>query len=385
MRTKLKTLTLGTVAGLVAGVCFPAAASAAGDTDPLFYSGVIRVEADGAQLRAAAVPETPVSVEYWPDAKIGEAIEPQVLATTTTDGSGKYNLRLDPDDTKVQKALAKNGDWLNVVLRYGEGTSGDFTNIAQRWNGKTWGDPKRPDTAPGKQHVSTIENAPGTSRISAAARPKCYWYVTGKPKAYTKIAEYHSSAKTSGSWEYGQTADSNVEVGLKPSGKGWEINGTSQVATVKGASVRVDEGRGRKGYYATTRMQYQEVRLDTKPAGSSTSTTCGAPWFGLKVGTKMVTAKQWLGGTAKTGDVKKYTCAQAPQKYNDVNMLKGTTFVTTDAKASKLGGAAVVGGASLGATSGYSNNVKLTLTWHKKGKVCGGNAAPVDANTIYVD
>ncbi len=43
------------------------------------------------------------------------------------------------------------------------------------------------------------------------------------------------------------------------------------------------------------------MRLDTKPAGSSTSTTCAAPWFGQKVGTKMVTAKRWLGAaTANT-------------------------------------------------------------------------------------
>lgn len=336
-----------------------------------------------------------VSISYLDldGVQVGEERFPEVLTATTTDSRGHYQIHLTPDRALLEKA-ASNGGYLNLELGVDAGDHDIQETVPAYWNGNGWGRPDRVETLPSTEHRTLLATDPKTSAVngtkssgqySTLGTVSCSYVTTATPTTYTKVAEFHSTAYTTGKWTYGTSADSDIDVGLDYDGNGgWGVSGTAHVGTSLGSNTGVQVGGSLVGYYATTNMQYVEGYY--KPYGSySGYTTCSGlsvtPW------TKSVRASKWLGGTGSTGSLTQYDCYDAPQSSYRNNQLAGSFFSTSSSRAAKFNGAANFSYISLGATSGYSTNIDLHWDWNKGrgGLSCGSNAYPPYAKIIYVN
>ncbi len=328
------------------------------------------------------------------DAKVGDTVTPRLLASATTDRQGRYTLRILPDKA-LQRALAKNGNWLDVDIGVTGSGGNSAESVSGYWNGHSWGRNDRPESLPKRNQVTRLV-APavgsaaagvgvGTQSVTPMGTVPCSFIVTGTPTRYTKVVEYHATAAIDGSWTYGRTADSDIDVGLQADGKGgWKVSGSAHVSTSNGSSTGATSAGKLVGYYGTTNMQYTEGYL--KPYGTySGYTTCSGtgytPW------TKSVRATKWLGGASSNGSLTQYDCYDSPQSGHRNTQMAGSFFSTSSARAQKYAGAASFSYIGLGGTSGFSSYVHLSWSWShgKGGYSCGSNNYPPYAKIVYVN
>jgi hypothetical protein len=399
---------------VIAGVAQSAPAGAAPPSD-VFLTGVVEnatatvtqgvVDAKTARnVKAAGGASVSLSYIDSSNAKVGDELFPVVLASTKTDSSGRYTLRLKPS-AALKQQIAKNDNYLNVDLAVTTADGSTQEAISGYWNGVGWGNKERPETSPTRQHRTMLATDPATGATNgvraakqsgakggasaspalAAGTVPCSFIITGNPTKYTKVAELHGTTATRSTWTYGRTADSDIDAAIDYDGNGgWSISGSAHIGTSNSSSTGASTIHTLTGYYATSNFQYREGYY--KPYGTySGYTLCSGT--GVTPNTKSLKANSWLGGASTNANLSQYDCYDAPQSSYRVVQSVNSFFNTSSARAQKYSGSAVFSYVSLGATSGFSTYVDLGFKWDngRSGYLCGNNAYPTSAKILYVN
>ena len=120
----------------------------------------------------------------------------------------------------------------------------------------------------------------GTARSSAATTTRtaygCQYVIDTTWRQSTRVAQFHTSSNADGSWQYGSTADSDIDTGTNPYGAaGWTVTGNHHVGHSTSASVR---GATSSEYHKWVRTDFRYQRGHIRdyfgaPAGSTCSGT----------------------------------------------------------------------------------------------------------------
>ena len=291
--------------------------------------------------------------------------------------------------------MAGNHGWVNVMIlaeanglqtmvEAGRTTAGTLgapapstKESAVSASGNTWVD--RNGAAPsvditlatGRPGVSTLTPA----QVAAAAvqpnvtLPPCTYTVTGSQQAPTVVGELHKWKDTTATFSYGQTADSDIGVGVNATGNGWSLGGTVHISQSNSATVGWGGWAPDTTFGGQLRSQFRyELRHWGSPA-------CGV---------EMIVPVGWAGGTSVGADVHQYDghCdTTGGQDY------KGGSFLSRDSmRAYRYYGAVNVFGVGLDAQSGYSSSVRAhwdfgtasTNHW-----MCGNDGPSTTAPIVY--
>lgn len=171
----------------------------------------------------------------------------RVMAESTTDTTGRTSVPFSP--TAADRALAAaNGDWLNLeaMILDPSGMATGFKSFSRYLGSQP--DQLAESKALGQTVVVTMDPTVRDATIQALARaagsagPRAVvpavscinyrWEVTSTNWNFTKIAEVKTASDiVTMSFDYGSSADSNVDVGYRDNGGAWYIAGNSHVGT----------------------------------------------------------------------------------------------------------------------------------------------------------
>lgn len=176
----------------------------------------------------------------------------------------------------------------------------------------------------------------------------------------------HNSPDDDGHWEYGETADSDIDVGISyDSGRIWGADGTAHVGN-SGGGIIAGNTSVLWGKYVGTTFKYAHG------------------YYACASYVKFIRPVQWIGGTQFTHDVSVYDCLDAPQSGWRVRYEQGTSFTKNAARASRFGVGATIGPFTARSTSGYSSRVDMSWNWVRNwGYLCGNNNYPLQAGIVY--
>lgn len=290
-----------------------------------------------------------------------EAVPVATLATTRADATGHYALRAEPT-AEIARAAAKNDGWVNFMIAVTT-DSGDFTvrHISRaladgRWTGKD-----RDEFEPSKDVPITMAYDQGGKLLNggratatAAAVQKgdvgaaaCSYIVLDSWAQSTRIGNFHNTHLADGSWQYGATADSDIEAGIAYSNEPWSISGTYHIGNSK-SGTEVHRTSNDYDRYIRTNFEY-EYRLYS-------SATCGGAFT-------VIIAVDWAGGAQDDGNTLRLCTDSALRQYR-ITYHPGDSINKTATRATKIGFAIDAGPISLGQTSGYST--RMDFYWNVK-------------------
>lgn len=309
----------------------------------------------------------------------GQAMRTARLSTARTDDVGNYTLAGVPT-AEMRASAAANDGWLNFDLIISTGQSIKIESVSRHWDGTAWTDyaGQRPGQSPtdrrevlfAKDSTTGARNfaaAPANATIEGAAfAPTCPPYTSSTTSKWTNVIEFHNSADSDGRWEYGQTADSDIEVGLSyNNGASFSSNGTVHIGNSSGARI-FGTSSANYGRYVATMFNYAQG------------------YYGCIPNSRFIRATGWNGGTQATYDVTIYDCQDTPQSNYRVRYEKNTGFTKNSARAFTFTIGATIGNFTAKATSGYSTNVDMSWTFTRNwGYLCGNNDYPTRAQIVY--
>ncbi|MEH1128490.1 hypothetical protein [Micromonospora sp. CPCC 206061] len=317
-----------------------------------------------------------------PDGGTGDMV---VVANAVTDSQGTYTLSYVPDTVLKEQAEVNDG-WANFILVVvtSDGST-TLEGVSRRWTGLAWEYNDREGMSPDDNRATYLVSDADTGRLlngskaevpdvslMAVPYPYCSHTVLQTHTAYTDIMEFHNSADADGRWEYGQTSDSDISLGLKPAGGNWSLGGT--VHAGNSLSSRIG-GATPNNYNRVPRTLFEYKR--SKLSGNIR--VCNVNNY------EVVYATRWLGGLIDRARNISSGCVTTPQSNYRVQFAKGTSFYRGSRRAVTLGAAAELGFVSLSATSGYSGWVDMSWTFTRNWCwVCGNNDYPNYSKVVYV-
>ncbi|MDI1459713.1 hypothetical protein QEZ54_01910 [Catellatospora sp. KI3] len=409
-RYGLSSLTgLTMAAGLLVGI--PAASGAAGVDDVVITGQVVSATASYQTISRNMDPSTLSSVKklggayvelmWWPSdaydegdprgVKPGEPRSLTAVGAALADRDGRYAIGAAPSTAMLDDA-ARNDGWVNFLAATSHGAHYLLEGVSRRWDGRRWVDhgDERPGMSPKDVHrtvfakdVSTGQEKYGTNprllerkhdaNTVAASLSSCLYVHQYYDYKYTNVLEFHNTADADSRWDYGGTADSDVEIGVNYSGSSWSIGGTAHIGTSYGSSIFGNVSTN-YGKYISTNFRYDHGYLADAGVG-----------FCDYAGDSFVKASRWEGSGIQTNhDVSQYDCNDSPQINYRERYQIGQGFTKNSARAAKFGIGVSFPFVNLGVTSGYSSRVDMT--WEAKRNwiyICGGNAYPAYASVIY--
>lgn len=321
----------------------------------------------------AGIANTPVEVSI---VKLSDVLGSQqdnlVVGNTTASSTGTFKV----DVADYQTIGYTNGGWVDFETKVMVNGEPRYTFTSKRWDGSFWRDTegatgttyKDVDFAAGEPSnladtdgasmdgVETNDTAlartSGTkvaaSTQALASEAPCNWYLDSTGYANTKVGEYHTGYDTTGYFEYGQRADSNISVGYNY-GSGWSLSGAKQVSTTNTSYVRWNRVAN-SHTQLKSKFKYLRYHLTLGPSCTSSSANFGKRWY------KSV-PYSWYGGTVVGNTIAGPFCTSSA---NRVGFTRGSSNYRGSARAYTYGGAASAFGASLSATSGFSANVDMS-------------------------
>ncbi len=366
-------------------------------------------------------------------ARPGQEIKPVIVAGSRTDTHGRYELVVVPGRALVEEAQRNGGwANFDLVTRTRDGEVVS-EGIARRWTGEDWAldQDESPDhltpigrdeagqmtnashgaassetdlersasaaVAAGQPGVSTAAASEGTTYAASSesldsgetvdagsvsidevavgtaagngGTVPCSFITTGTGKKMAKLAWFHNTSDFDSSWEYGESADTDVSVGIDYNGDGgWTTSGTAHSGNDFGSKIG-NSATGDYHNYPTSYFKY--IQGYYKPYGQGDYCDNGIP-----VWTKKVTVRGWAGGVnEKAGAFK--DCSDSPRKEHRVWMSKGSFFEKTSTNARSISGAVSFSFIQLGGQSGFSSY--LQLHWKAAqggGYICGYSDYP---------
>lgn len=200
--------------------------------------------------------------------------------------------------------------------------------------------------------------------------PSCTYVYDYTSVDSTRIISFHNASNSQGHWEYGQTADSDIEIGIQYGGAGtWTVSGTVHLANSEGSKVG---GTTHNNYdsYTRTNFNYQHMHYTNGACPHSNNT-------------HRVYAMAWFAGVADDGKYPGHSCAADP---NRAYYPRGTSYTRNSSRAAKIGFAVGIGPVRLGQTSGHS--VWVDMEWNDIRNngiyLCGSDGRPATtAGVIY--
>jgi hypothetical protein len=191
----------------------------------------------------------------------------------------------------------------------------------------------------------------GPSGLPAPRRPAkgevdCVWYDDSAGDAITIIGEFHTGANTKGFFTYGTTSDSDISVGYNY-GKGWSVGGTGHVGNSRATYIRFNVHSDFHHQLKST-FRYIHWHLTLGPS------CAGSKRWGQRY--LKVTPASWQSGSAIGATVGGAFCRGSAGRRS---FAPDSDFYRGSRRSYTYGGAAKAWGASLSATSGYSQYVDM--------------------------
>jgi len=296
---------------------------------------------------------------------LGDRQVSQVVATATTSLRGTATLYAEP---MALTAFADDTGWVNFESQVMMAGEPRFTSFSRRWTGAEWVDRDgRPAAVP--LTMSTV--APSVAAAPSAARPMtglsvtrlapkgevdCAWYDDSAENALTKIGEFHTGANTKGSFTYGSSSDSDIGVGYNY-GRGWSVGGTGHVGNSRSSYIRFNQGSNFHRQLLST-FRYVHWHLTLGPSCASASR------WGVRY--QKVTPSSWQSGSELGAVIKGSFCMSAAGRRS---FAPNSEFYRGSKRAYTYGAAAKAWGASLTATSGFSQFVDMNYQFGGNKKV----------------
>lgn len=305
-----------------------------------------------------------------------------VLTSTKTDNAGRYELTLQPDSGTLAAAAGNDG-WVNFLLIVATDGIKQVSGTTRHWNGRGWDSAGRTEYDPARAVNTYVTRDAagkplqgsdiGDTPLPQAGHPypACDYDVLGTANKPTKILELHNSFWSHSIWEYGQRADSDIGIGIKPTTGNWSLSGEWHVGNSTGAAISGWQTKTWDGFIVTT-FEYETIRLHPFPP--------------LCNDMDVVYAKRWLGGVSSTsGGSSGVGCGVAPQNRYVTRYERGSTFHRTQNRGYKFSAGVALPGITLTAVSGYSTNMDVKweafLDWMD---LCGNDNYPPYSGIIYV-
>lgn len=194
----------------------------------------------------------------------------------------------------------------------------------------------------------------------------CPFYVDYVSVDSTRIISFHNSVNARGKWEYGKTADSDIDVGVAQAGGSWSISGSVHVGGTSSALMSGTSNYYHYNSYVRTDFNYTHGRY-----------VCGTTTSSYKI-----YASLWRAGARDDGQFPRTSCAASPHRSY---FSRGMSFYRGSSRASRIGFALDVGPVNLGQTSGHSVSVYMSWTDIRNNGIylCGNNGPPTTAGVIY--
>jgi hypothetical protein len=273
-----------------------------------------------------------------------------VAGTGTIDTQGRVIASITPP-AMTNAALASKDGHVNYELRV---TDRQGNLLADYYFSRYYGsDPNLARETPTlSQTLLTsprlASTLPAASAVPQGPGPNCgtsgSWVTQSETDAYTVVGELHTVTDLSGSFSYGQTADSSIGVGASSDGGStWSVSGSVSINNTSGAKVIQGNQAASWGKQLKTEFHYLKQR------------------FYCIVWTSYyrVVASQWDGGMQIGNDVS--SGDNHPNQWK-TSVPGQDQFLRSSNTAYNYSGAVCVFGVCLNARSGFSINVELHWT-----------------------
>jgi hypothetical protein len=203
--------------------------------------------------------------------------------------------------------------------------------------------------------------------------------VDGPASIPTVVGEYHSWDGMSGHFQYGQTADSQIEAKVSIGGDPFQASGMEKISNTESSDIKFNAS-GRFGRQLLTNFAYVKERTGLIGCDGQTYS------YSDKIRT---TQWRWP-GSAHGADVSQWDgpdrWAIADQKGFAEEVPANTDFSKRTGKGMLYEGAVTAFGVGLKATSGYSTNVQMywkTGTEQPHYFFFGNDGPPSTASNVY--
>lgn len=322
--------------------------------------------------RLSGVGQGRAGVEVF--ARLAGATDRPIVATTTTDVAGNYQLPAPALTPDVEDLAASNDGYLNLmVVAAGQGIGGVTFTSARVQDGHI--SPELEPTSATASADTLIEQGGSiqtTAWGNATASPSydtCYPKTTlATSNSYTTVGEIHTWTDDAARFTYGQTADSDIAVGVSTNGTNWSLDGTYHVGNSASSAVSMTRS-GQFGKLVQSSFHYEKNYYTNCPISYAIEVT------------------GWNSGMVEGSSVSSVDgkCSTAYASYR-VIYGTATTFDRSSSSFVTFNGAVTLFGASLTAKSGASQYVKIHYdfgTGTSQHTLCGNNAMPTTAARIY--
>lgn len=303
------------------------------------------------------------------------------MARTDTNGDLAVALKLD----RAQRAaVRRNGDWANITIVAFDG-SGRPTGQAttSRYLGTRPDNMARARSMPHAGTVRLVERESGTDSEATAAASESlvscsyYWEEDGFAYRYAQVGELHVDYDVPyARFTYGRTADTTFDVASRAGFGPWGISGGVHIANTLESAVYANAG-GQTNYHWALRTQFRFVSVKLF------KDCLGGP-YRVWTGSQYVAAVEWTGnGMTLSNPLTQLSRTSA------TTAVYGPNTGWSRASNTLLKWAATVSpfGASIGAQSGASSNVKIEYAFGNRPThyLYGDTGLPTVAKRVFQD
>lgn len=309
------------------------------------------------------------------NSRVGDVLNVVALSSATSKKDGTFSLTV-PNSAQLDRAAGQNDGWLNFIVGV-ETSAGDSQALDVAWNSST--NTMTPNlnggTSANTLRIAFLYNAGGQlvngnssprtegqlAVTPAASALGCQYIIDETFTKYTSILNTHSDSKSKVTYTYGQTANSDIDAGLKYYNSGWGISGSIHV----GNSLTAAQSQTKSGLwnaYVTAQFSYTKGHISDyygAPTGSPCSTMSS-----LHVGDQKVNPGQWVGGLSESAGAgsQRELCTTSPRSSHTALLDHPGTFTLNGTTATKISAAVTTPYLTLGARSGFSTTAKMVWT-----------------------
>ena len=350
-------------------------AQAAGAVDAVVHVRV--TNSAGSRLAGAAVLTTVLWTSKADYERHGRARS--LLLHTDASGDVIVPIKLD---RRERAAVGRNGDWANISVVAFDAT-GQF--LAQATTSRYVGSrvDKRAQ-ARSMMYADVVRLVGSPARTTDASMAKAdlvsctyYWDEDGYRTRYAQVGELHVDFDVSDArFTYGRSADTTFDVLSKAGAADWAITGSVYVENTLDTSVFASAG-GQTNYHWALRSQFRFVNVKLF------KDCLGGPYRAW-VGPQEVHALEWTGG----GMTLSNTLTQpARNAANSATYGPNTGWSRTSGTLVKWSASVSAFGATIGAQSGASTNVKIEYTFGNRltHYLYGDTALPSTSKRVFQD
>lgn len=325
-----------------------------------------------------AIPDADVKLIWYPglaEATEGQAITPIVVTTARSDSHGRYQLAATPSAQMLAEANRNDG-WVNFEVTVDSAAGTTAHSFSRAWHDKAWSTKGRQDLA-GPLDVQYIYDAKGrllngspkdtssgAAEATTATARGCQYVIDTTYRLSTRLGQHHNASNSDSYWQYGATADSDIDVGFKPwsPSSSWTISGSYHAGNSLSTSVTSSKTAAFHAWIRTD-MRYQKGHIRDYFGAANGSLCSGTS---MRVGDQKTAVQTWAGGVGSDTGSGAFDrgCIQSPMSSYRGTYPPGSGLTIATSRATRSSVAVTTPYLNLGGTSGYSN--KMDMHWDSK-------------------